>query len=85
MTAAATAALCLAPAAANEIADECRAYVDANGGDASGCDCLGAAAESDAALAEALKAIDTPEDLEAADESTKAAIAACYPNSEPQG
>jgi len=85
LTAAAFAAIAAlgasAPAAANETADQCRAYVASNGGDASGCDCLGEAAAKDAALAEALAAIDTPEDLEAADESTKSAIAACYPDS----
>lgn len=69
------------PAAANDTADECRAYIAENGGDASGCDCLGEAAAEDSALADALAAIDTPEDLEAADESTRTAIAACYPDS----
>jgi hypothetical protein len=75
------AAACLmAPAYANETADACRGYVAENGGDASGCDCLGDAAASDATLADALAAIATPDDLDAADEATKAAIAACYPD-----
>ncbi len=78
----AAAALVIAPAAANETADHCRAYVAEHGGDASGCDCLGAAADGDAALADALAAINSPEDLEAADESTNEAIAACYPDAE---
>lgn len=75
------AAFVVAPAAANETADACRAYVAENGGDAAGCDCLGNAASGDQALANALAAIETPEDLEAADEATKSAVAACYPDS----
>jgi hypothetical protein len=69
-----------APAFANETAEACRSYVEENGGDASGCDCLGEAAAEDADLAAALAEIETPADLEAADEGTKAAIAACFPN-----
>lgn len=73
----------LSPAFANETADHCRAYVAANGGDASGCDCLGKAAANDPALAAALAAIKTPADLDAADDATKAAIGACYSEPEP--
>lgn len=72
----------LTPASANETADSCRAYVAENGGDASGCDCLGAAADADADLAAALAAIKSPADLEAADQSTKDQIAACYPDAQ---
>lgn len=64
---------------ANDTADACRDYVAANGGDDAGCDCLGDAASSDPALADALAAITTPADLEAASEETKEAIAACFP------
>jgi len=78
--AAALALATIAPAFANESADACRSYVEKNGGDASGCDCLGEAAGDDAALAAALADIETPADLEAADDATKAAIAACFPN-----
>ncbi len=70
----------IAPAFANETADACKSYVEKNGGDASGCDCLGEAAAGDADLAAALAEIEAPEDLEAADDATKAAIAACYPD-----
>jgi hypothetical protein len=70
------------PAVANDTADNCRAYVAQNGGDASGCDCLGRAAASNPSLASALAAIRTPADLEAADASTKGAIQACYPNTD---
>jgi len=69
----------VAPAFANDTADACRAYVAENGGDASGCDCLGDAADGDSNLADALAAIESPSDLEAADDSTKEAIAACFP------
>ena len=69
-----------APAYANDTAEACKSYVEKNGGDASGCDCLGEAAEEDADLAAALAEIETPADLEAADDATKAAIAACFPN-----
>ena len=78
--AAALFAVTAAPAFANETAEACKAYVEKNGGDASGCDCLGEAAAEDADLAAALAEIETPADLEAADDATKAAIAACYPN-----
>lgn len=69
-----------APAFANETAEACKSYVEKNGGDASGCSCLGEAAAADPALAAALADIEAPEDLEAADEATKAAIAGCFPN-----
>jgi hypothetical protein len=68
------------PAAANETADQCRAYVAENGGDDSGCECLGAAAAAEPALGAAISKIETPADLEAADQSTKDAIAACFPS-----
>ncbi|MEZ5920884.1 MAG: hypothetical protein R3C60_05975 [Parvularculaceae bacterium] len=71
-----------APAFANETADNCRAYVAENGGDDSGCACLGDAASDNSALADALAAIKTPDDLEATDDDTKAAIAACFPDSD---
>lgn len=72
----------LSPASANETADSCRSYVAENGGDDSGCECLGAAADADADLAAAIAAIEGPEDLEAADQSTKDKIAACFPNAD---
>lgn len=75
-----TAATFVAPAFANETADQCRAYVAENGGDASGCDCLGEAAAGDADFAAALAEIESPEDLEAADDATKAKISACFPD-----
>jgi hypothetical protein len=70
----------VSPAFASETADACRTYVEENGGDASGCDCLGAAADKDADLAAAIAEISTPADLEAAGDATKAAIAACFPD-----
>ena len=80
MLAAAIIACMWAPANANDVEDQCRAYVEENGGDASGCACLGDAADGDAELAAAIAAIDSPEALEAADDSTKEAIAACFPD-----
>jgi len=74
------AAFAAAPAFANEVADQCEAYVAENGGDASGCSCLGEAAESDASLTDAIMAIASPADLEAADDATKEAIRACFPD-----
>ncbi|MBY0422192.1 MAG: hypothetical protein K2Q06_07805, partial [Parvularculaceae bacterium] len=52
------------PAFANETADQCKAYAQKNGTDASGCDCLGAAAAKDATLAAALARIATPADVD---------------------
>ncbi|MFN3958466.1 MAG: hypothetical protein ACK4NP_00975 [Parvularculaceae bacterium] len=69
-----------APAFANETTEACKSYVEKNGGDSSGCACLGEAASDDPDLAAALADIETPADLEAADDETKAAIAACFPN-----
>jgi len=69
-----------APVFANDVADGCRDYAAATGGDDSGCDCLGEAADADADLAAALLEISTPEDLEAADASTIEAIQACFPD-----
>lgn len=70
------------PASANETADSCRAYVAENGGDDSGCACLGEAADADADLAAAIAVIEGPEELEAADQSTKDKIAACFPSAQ---
>ena len=64
---------------ANEAEEGCNAYAEAHGVDNSGCACLGEAAAEDADLAAALAAITTPEELEAADDATKEAIAACFP------
>lgn len=80
--AAALAVAALAPAFANETAENCKAYVAQNGGDASGCDCLGAAADKDPSLVAKLTRIQSPADLETADDSTKAAIRACFPTSD---
>ena len=82
ISAAALGLAAMSPASANETADSCRAYVAENGGDDSGCDCLGDAADADAGLAAAVAAIEGPEDLEAADQSTKDKIAACFPNAD---
>ena len=77
---AAFAALVAAPAMANDAEDQCNAYVAENGGDASGCSCIGEQADADSAFAEALAAIDSPEALDAADEATKEKIRICYPD-----
>jgi hypothetical protein len=71
--------LAASPALANETADACRSYVAENGGDASGCDCLGEAASKDPKLAEAISGVKSPADLEALDDSAKEAIRACFP------
>jgi hypothetical protein len=77
------AAALAAPALAGdaETVAQCELYVAQNGGDASGCPCLGEAAEKDAELADDLAAIDSPAALEAAPERAKAAIRACFPQS----
>ncbi|HPE32889.1 MAG TPA: hypothetical protein PLV61_16965 [Parvularculaceae bacterium] len=75
----ALAAVLAGPAFANETQAQCEAYVAENGGDASGCACLGDLADSDPGFASAIAAIQSPEDLDAADQSTKDKIAVCYP------
>ncbi len=67
-------------ASANEIEAQCNAYMEENNGDNSGCSCLGAAAAEDDALATAIAAIQSQADVDAADEHTKAALAACWPD-----
>ena len=79
--AAALAAFAAPALASDDVEGHCAAYIAANGGDSSGCGCLGEAAADDAALAEAILAIATPEDLAASDEATKEAIRACFPDS----
>ena len=74
------AAASAAPAFANETEEACNAYAAANGSDASGCACLGEAADADPALASALATITEPADLEALDASAQEAIAACFPD-----
>ncbi|MEM9170582.1 MAG: hypothetical protein AAGC56_13135, partial [Pseudomonadota bacterium] len=66
----------LASPTAEEITAYCEAYAAENGTDASGCGCLGEAAAEDATLAEAIMAIASPADFEAADDATKAAVGA---------
>lgn len=75
------AALFAAPALANDAEAQCNAYIAEHGGDPSGCACIGEQAAADAAFAEAIAQIDSPEALEAADEATKEKIAVCYPDS----
>lgn len=79
--AAIVAAPALAPALANDAEDQCNAYVAENGGDPSGCACIGEQADADPGFAEAISRIDSQEALDAADQSTKDKIAICYPNS----
>lgn len=67
------------PAMANDVEDQCVAYTAENDGDPSGCACLGDAASKDPALADAIAMIETPEDLETAPDSVKAAVGACWP------
>lgn len=77
---AALAGFAAAPAFASEVQSHCEAYVAENGGDASGCACLGDAAPDGSELAGALLAIQSEADLEAADDAAKAAIGACFPD-----
>lgn len=62
-----------------EFVAACEEYQAEYGGEAD-CACLGEKVAEDEALAEALAMITGPEDVEAADEATKAAIAACTPH-----
>ena len=75
-------AVIAAPAFANQTEDNCKAYSAKNNTDPSGCACLGAEAAKDSALADALAKINTPEDVQAADDATKQAIAQCWPQPE---
>ena len=72
--------MAVAPAFANDVADGCRDYAASTGGDDSGCDCLGEAADADSDLADALLEITSPDDLASADASTIEAIQACFPD-----
>lgn len=79
----AVAGFSLVPAAADDAGDveqQCLDYAAQYNGDSSGCSCLGEAAGKDPALAEAIAAISTPEDVEAADDTVKQAIAMCWPD-----
>ena len=67
---------------ANEIAEGCKAFAEENGTDATGCDCLGAAADEDEALFEALLTIETEADMAALSPAHRAVIAACFPDDE---
>ncbi len=69
----------MAPAFANDVEEACNAYAEENGTDNSGCSCLGEAAADDADLTAAIMAISGPADIEAADDATKEAIGACFP------
>ncbi len=72
-------AVSLTPAFANEVEEACKTYAAEHGGDATGCACLGEMAAGDADLAAAIMEITDPAALEAADEATKEAIGACFP------
>lgn len=80
MIAALLAAGFVAPVSANEVVDACMEYAASQGSDDAGCGCLGEAAAEDEALAAALLEITSPEDLESADDATRAAITACFPD-----
>lgn len=67
-----------APSFANDLEDKCVAYNEENGGDPSGCACLGESAEGD--VYEEFMAIESQADLEALSDDAKAVLAACFPN-----
>jgi len=68
------------PAFASDLEAHCSAYVEANGGDATGCSCLAETADDSAT--EELMAVTGPEDVEALSDNAKEAIAACFPDSD---
>ena len=63
--------------AAKEFKAGCKAYQAETGSANSDCGCLAKAVDKDAELAAAFAAITTTEQLEAAPENVKAALAAC--------
>ena len=71
--------IALAPSVADDIAEGCKAFAAENGTDASGCNCLGAAAAEDDTLFEALLTIEAADDMEALKPDHRAAVDACFP------
>ena len=68
-------------ASAGEMADACKAALEAEGRDTSGCDCLEAEVSADAALAEEFQSLgeiaDPTERYDAASDAAKAAMDKC--------
>ncbi len=74
----AAASFSLAPAfASSDLEGHCEAYAAANGTDDSGCSCL--AENADADMTSELMTVESPDDLAALSDTTKEAIAACFP------
>ena len=67
----------ISTASANEVEEACEAYTAQYGTGYEGCACLGEKAEADADLKEAILAIQSPEDLEAAPDFVQEAIQEC--------
>ena len=69
--------LMLSLAAAGDLESACVEYVEANGGDTSGCSCLADA--SDDAMTAELLAVESEADLEGLSDASKEALASCFP------
>ena len=72
----------IAPAFAGDVEAQCTAYVEENGGDASGCSCLAESVAGNEALEAEVAAIDSEEALEAASDEVKGVLGACFPKAE---
>ena len=66
-----------APSFANEVEESCEEFTEEYETGYEGCTCLGEKADADADLEEAILSIETPEDLEEADDFVLEAIEAC--------
>lgn len=70
--------LAASPAAAEDLESKCVAFTTENGGDASGCACLAAAAGG--SVLEELMNVQSNEDMEMLSKPSKDAIAMCWPD-----
>lgn len=70
-------AFMVTPSFANDLEDKCVAFNEENGGDSSGCACLGESAEGD--VYEEFMAITSQADLEGLSDDAKAVLATCFP------
>ena len=67
------------PALANDVEAFCVEFAGGQGWDTEPCSCVGDVASGDDAVAEAVLALETPEDVDAMDDSVKESLSVCFP------
>jgi len=69
----------VSPASANDVEAFCVDFAGGNGWDTEPCSCVGDVAAGDQSVADAVLALETPEDVDVMDDGVKEALSVCFP------